>query len=166
MPDWKEIVRKRLAGLTLEGSSESEVFDELAHHLEDRYEELLLTGVPEDGAQRMAVEPLHSSPSLIEALQRAKRTPGSGSRTATPRQPARGAALRFAHGPAWDAARKPGFSFLVIGILALGIAGNAAIFSTFNGLFLKPLPFPDSGASSISMRRSPLEPALPRHRRA
>ncbi len=33
---------------------------------------------------------------------------------------------------------------MVIGMLALGIAGNAAIFSTFNTLFLKPLPFPDS----------------------
>ena len=39
---------------------------------------------------------------------------------------------------------KPGFSFMVIGMLALGIAGNAAIFSVFNGLFLRPLPFPEA----------------------
>ena len=38
---------------------------------------------------------------------------------------------------------KPGFSLMVIGMLALGIAGNAAIFSIFNGLFLRPLPFPE-----------------------
>lgn len=37
---------------------------------------------------------------------------------------------------------KPGFSLMVIGMLALGIAGNAAMFSVFNGLFLRPLPFP------------------------
>jgi putative ABC transport system permease protein len=43
MPDWKQIVRDRLAGLKLEGSRESEVFDELAQHLEDRYDELLLS---------------------------------------------------------------------------------------------------------------------------
>src|SRR5689334_3479415 len=36
---------------------------------------------------------------------------------------------------------KPGFSAAVIGMLALGVAGNAAIFSVFNGLFLRPLPF-------------------------
>lgn len=36
---------------------------------------------------------------------------------------------------------KPAFSLMVIGMLALGIAGNAAIFSIFNGLFLRPLPF-------------------------
>jgi hypothetical protein len=38
-------------------------------------------------------------------------------------------------------AGKPAFSFMVIGMLALGIAGNAAIFSVFDGLFLRPLPF-------------------------
>lgn len=26
--------------------------------------------------------------------------------------------------------------------MALGIAGNAAVFRVFNGLFLRPLPFP------------------------
>ena len=36
---------------------------------------------------------------------------------------------------------KPGFSFAVMGMLALGVAGNAAIFSIFNGLFLRPLSF-------------------------
>ena len=36
---------------------------------------------------------------------------------------------------------KPAFSAAVIGMLALGVAGNAAIFSIFNGLFLRPLPF-------------------------
>ena len=41
--------------------------------------------------------------------------------------------------------QKPAFSLMVVGMLALGIAGNTAIFSTFNSLFLKPLPFPDSG---------------------
>jgi predicted permease len=38
---------------------------------------------------------------------------------------------------------RPAFSLMVIGMLALGIAGNAAIFSLFNGLFLRPFPFPN-----------------------
>jgi putative ABC transport system permease protein len=38
---------------------------------------------------------------------------------------------------------KPMFSLMVIGMLAVGIAGNSAIFSIFNGLFLRPLPFED-----------------------
>jgi putative ABC transport system permease protein len=141
MPDWKAIVRDRLAGLKLEGASESEVFDELAQHLEDRYEELLLSGVPEAEAERIATEPLHTSPSLVEALSRARHKPA-------PEPPARASHLA---GLLYDLRialrcmrQKPAFSLLVAGMLALGIAGNAAIFSTFNSLFLKPLPFPES----------------------
>ena len=40
--------------------------------------------------------------------------------------------------------RRPSFSLAVVGMLAIGIAGNAAIFSVVNALFLRPLPFPDS----------------------
>ncbi len=39
---------------------------------------------------------------------------------------------------------KLAFSLMVVGMLALGVAGNAAIFSIFNGLFLRPLPFPEA----------------------
>ncbi len=38
-------------------------------------------------------------------------------------------------------AARPAFSLTVIGMLALGIAGNSTIFSVFDGLFLRPLPF-------------------------
>ena len=40
--------------------------------------------------------------------------------------------------------RRPSFSLMVIGMLALGVALNAAMFSIFNGMFLRPLPFPES----------------------
>ena len=40
---------------------------------------------------------------------------------------------------------QPLFSLTVIGMLAVGIAGNAAMFSIFSGLVLHPLPFPESG---------------------
>ena len=36
--------------------------------------------------------------------------------------------------------KNPGFSLIVIGVLTLGIAGNAAVFSMFKGLALKPIP--------------------------
>ena len=38
-------------------------------------------------------------------------------------------------------ATKPVFSLTIIGMLALGIAGNAAVFSLFDTVFLRPLPF-------------------------
>jgi predicted permease len=37
--------------------------------------------------------------------------------------------------------KQPAYSFTAIAMLTLGIAGNTAIFSVFNGLFLRPLPF-------------------------
>ena len=43
--------------------------------------------------------------------------------------------------------RNPGFAFLTIGIMALGIGANTAVFSIVNGVLLKPLPYP--GADRI-----------------
>ncbi len=36
--------------------------------------------------------------------------------------------------------KQPAYTLMILGILALGIAGNTAIFSIFNGLFLRPFP--------------------------
>ena len=141
MPDWREIVREHLGPLKLSGASESEILDELAQHLEDRYQELLASGMSEAKACELTIEPLKDSPLLAEVLLAH-----------------RPAALEAPSGPANPFAfllydlrmalrgmcRKPGFSFLVVGLLALGIAGNTAIFSAFNSLFLKSLPFPES----------------------
>jgi predicted permease len=40
-------------------------------------------------------------------------------------------------------AKQPAFGLTVLGMLALGIGANAAIFGIFNGFFLRPLPFPE-----------------------
>ena len=51
--------------------------------------------------------------------------------------------------------KNPAFSLVVIGVLTLGIAGNAAIFSLFKGLALKPLPgVRDSATSSVLLSRT------------
>jgi macrolide transport system ATP-binding/permease protein len=51
--------------------------------------------------------------------------------------------------------KNPAFSLVVIAVLSLGIAGNAAIFSLFKGLALKPLPgVRDSATSSVLLNRT------------
>ncbi|HWF05040.1 MAG TPA: hypothetical protein VHA06_15225 [Candidatus Angelobacter sp.] len=41
--------------------------------------------------------------------------------------------------------KAPGFSFVVIVTLALGIGANTAVFSMIDVMLLRPLPYPDSG---------------------
>ena len=51
--------------------------------------------------------------------------------------------------------KNPAFSLVVIAVLSLGIAGNAAIFSLFKSIALKPLPgVRDSATSSVLLGRT------------
>ena len=59
MPDWKHVIRERLQGLKLDGARESEIVDELAQHLEDRYDALRSAGAPPPEARRQTLEELN-----------------------------------------------------------------------------------------------------------
>ena len=58
MPDWKEEILKRLAGLKLAPEREAEIVEELSQHLEDRFHEMVARGATEDDARRMALAEL------------------------------------------------------------------------------------------------------------
>jgi putative ABC transport system permease protein len=144
MPEWKQVIRERLRGLNLDGARESEIVDELAQHLEDRYDALRSAGVTEPEARRQALEELSESQLLTEELRKLRRR--------VPPEPI-GVPTRGAYFSGFvsdvklalrNIRTKPAFSLMVIGMLALGVAGNTAIFSIFNGLFLRSFPFPDA----------------------
>jgi hypothetical protein len=60
--------------------------------------------------------------------------------------------------------RAPGFSTLAIAMLALGIGANVAVFSTFQSIILKPLPFADAerlvGFSSLNPGKAIVQPSI------
>ncbi len=145
MPDWSEAIRERLRGLNLDGAREAEIVEELSQHLGDRYAEMIAGGTAEDQAFRSMMEELEGS-DLLEGLRNAHQAAASeplglGATGGAGAMGGVGHDLKVA----LRAVRvSPAFSFTVVLMLALGVAGTTAIFSIFNGFFLRPLPFPNS----------------------
>jgi putative ABC transport system permease protein len=48
MPEWEPEILRRLAPLKLSPTREAEIADELAQHLEDRYQELVALGITDE----------------------------------------------------------------------------------------------------------------------
>ena len=142
MHDWLQIVRERLGQSGFEGPVEREISDELAYHLERRHAELIGSGLPESAARAAVIAEMEGR-EWIDIIRRARHTRWPAPTLGEPKR--RGGFMRGLSHDIKIALRsmrtKPGFSLMVIAMLALGVAGNAAIFSVFNGLFLKPFPF-------------------------
>jgi putative ABC transport system permease protein len=54
MPDWRSHIRSRLTSLRLSPAREREIVDELAQHLDDRWQELMANGATPDKAAETA----------------------------------------------------------------------------------------------------------------
>ena len=136
MPDFRILIRKRLAHLQLEGKQESDIVEELAADLEQRFDDLVRTGATRERAERAVVRQLDGF-----RIAPKPQPPALGTR--------KGNSMSSLLHDLKIAIRmlrtKPGFAAAVIGMLALGISGNTAIFSVFNTLILRPLPFRDAG---------------------
>ena len=144
MPDWEKVVHERFASLGIDPASNTDIIEELVQHLDDKYRELCASSLAEDECQRrleaeLDDEALRSYTSLKRRgiVARPLGYPPGKTRSV--------AGLLLNLRMAFRSLRtRPAFSMMVIGILGLGIGGNAAIFSVFNSLYLRPLPFPDS----------------------
>jgi predicted permease len=157
MPDWKHIVRDRINPLHLEGTAESNLVEEVAQHLEDRYNELCSGGASESEAYQKTISELDDLHPLQARMERTPRLGKYDSVPAGDSQPGNVLEdtwrdLRYA----FRTMRKgPMFVLFVVLTLGLGIGANTTVFTVINTLILNPLPIPDSsGLEAISMTKT------------
>ncbi len=86
MPDWKAELSERLGTLRIAPEREAEIIDELAQHLEERYDELLLSGSSPEDAERQTRAELSEHEVLARELRGIERrqTPPTFSSTQSP----------------------------------------------------------------------------------
>jgi predicted permease len=137
MPDWKNLIRERIAPLRLEATGEASLIEEVAQHLDDLYRDLRSGGASHEEAYRNTIGELDDLYPLQANLERNQRMPKHDVTEGVWRD------LRYA----FRTMRKaPVFTLFVVLTLALGIGANTTVFTLINTLLLNPLPVPDSAA--------------------
>jgi predicted permease len=146
MPDWKNVVRRRLAELNLTAPAESDLADELAQHLEDRYRDLTAGGAALDDAHRQVLREFECRP-LPTAVRSRDRMPRHDAVPAGDNRVGNWAGgfwrdFRYAMR---SMRRSPVFVTFVVLTLALGIGANTTVFTVLNTVILNPLPVRNPG---------------------
>jgi predicted permease len=163
MPDWKSLIQNRIASLRLTPVEESDLREELAQHLEDRYRELLQGGAEEAEAYRQAAAELDDAEAIRGLSKRSQRVPRSETVPIGEQGSGNwfidlGQDLRFA---VRMMPKNPIFVLFIMLTLGLGIGANTTVFTLINTVLLNPIPVPHSsglvsvaGSEAARMSRS------------
>ena len=142
MPDWSGEIRRRLSAVRLHPEREAGIVDEVAQHLEDRYQALLASGQLPDDAERRAWRELEGNDDLGRLLSATepRRPPDLAGLEVAPR----GRLLRGLWHDVRYAVRnlrkRSMLSATVIVTLAISLGPTAAVIGMADALFFRPLP--------------------------
>lgn len=141
MPDWKNEIEARLRRSGKPPADES-VVQEIIQHLEDRYAELLASGLDEGPARAAVLKEADlwdSAPPRLPTSKREHIGQGSAADGPASGNPLAdfGRDLRYG----WRMIRRsPLFALLAVVCLAVGIGANTTVFTIVNTLLLHPTP--------------------------
>ena len=135
----------RLRAFLSRKQMERVIEEELAFHLEERAREFQVRGMDAEAARRSAICRFGDDETIKRELCRMEEKRIQKERRSQYLEELF-QDIRFG---IRQLLRKPGFTTIIIGTLAIGIGANSAIFSVLKTVALEPLPYPDSDELTI-----------------
>jgi putative ABC transport system permease protein len=126
-------IAARLREFVAGPSVDRDLSDEVQSHIDHLIDEYTRRGVPPDEARRRAVRDFGGIDQTKESIRDTRGLPMLEHLLIDIRRAGR------------SLAKARGFTAVAIITLALGVGANAAIFSVFDTVVLRPLPYPDAG---------------------